>query len=442
MFGFNPDYPNGEVTFAPQFPTDWNHASIKLPDFSLSYRRSSNKLDYNFAITKVAKMKIRIPVSCSNIDEVQVNGKSTTWTIEPNAGYGMLCLTVPAENKADVKIRLHDALKPLPIVKKECVTGETVDFSYNGVNIDSVLDPQKAASAAEIKNGCAKIIIGNNSGSHSIFLHAKRGAVPLWIVGRLSIKDPIREKNEQARYYTDFPINTKWKTIDMESLKNADVRTIYKQKYLSPRPNTVSACLGDDGYSSWTFHHWNTGAPEIGLENISKLQDGENQIRVTSNVPLQWSAKSKNNILFTSLWDNYPDESTIPINDSGKAICFLVCGSTNVMQCSIANGALEVHYSDGSVTTLNLTPPVNYWNLSPIDPQTPLADQRSRTYYTAEIDKFCMPKTLPKTVELGKNCTAMVLNLRLDPQKKVDHVVLKTLSQEVVVGLMGITLMK
>lgn len=49
---------------------------------------------------------------------------------------------------------------------------------------------------------------------------------------------------------------------------------------------------------------------------------------------------------------------------------------------------------------------------------------------------------LPETVQLGENCRAMLLNLKLREEIVLESVTLETLSQEVVVGLMGITIMK
>ena len=39
LFGFSPDAMNGRVDIRPGFPSDWNHASISHPDFSLSFKR-------------------------------------------------------------------------------------------------------------------------------------------------------------------------------------------------------------------------------------------------------------------------------------------------------------------------------------------------------------------------------------------------------------------
>jgi len=46
-----------------------------------------------------------------------------------------------------------------------------------------------------------------------------------------------------------------------------------------------------------------------------------------------------------------------------------------------------------------------------------------------------------ETVHLGENCRAMLLNLKMRPGVELKSVSLETLSQEVVVGLMGITVM-
>ena len=130
------------------------------------------------------------------------------------------------------------------------------------------------------------------------------------------------------------------------------------------------------------------------------------------------------------------------VNKTGDAIYFLVSGSTNVMQCQIANAVIRLKYEDGKTDSLELIPPVNYWNLSLITAGATAAGQDSRSDYTSKTDRFCLPEKLPQRVQLGENCRAMLLNLRLREGVLLKSVTLETLSQEVVVGLMGITLMK
>ncbi len=60
--------------------------------------------------------------------------------------------------------------------------------------------------------------------------------------------------------------------------------------------------------------------------------------------------------------------------------------------------------------------------------------------YDYERDGFCLPETPPETVQLGNNCRAVLLSHALAPDHALTEVSLEALSQEVVVGIMGVTL--
>ena len=152
-------------------------------------------------------------------------------------------------------------------------------------------------------------------------------------------------------------------------------------------------------------------------------------------------AREANRQFHERLKDNYPNEITIPTGGAqGDAVAFLICGSTNIMQCHIENAVLEIWYGDGLKDEIRLVPPVNYRNLCPIDGHATAPGQASRSYYASETDRFCLPDELPQTVTLGQNCVAMLTTARLRENQPVEKVVLRCMSQEVVVGLMGISI--
>ena len=65
---------------------------------------------------------------------------------------------------------------------------------------------------------------------------------------------------------------------------------------------------------------------------------------------------------FTSQWKNFPNRLTFKLPKvQGSRLYLKMVGTTNPMQCRIANGVLRVHYKDGSVTELVLENPVNWW---------------------------------------------------------------------------------
>jgi hypothetical protein len=147
-------------------------------------------------------------------------------------------------------------------------------------------------------------------------------------------------------------------------------------------------------------------------------------------VPFVFSSGDKN-IAFTSQWENWPRQIEVPVKQSGDALWFLVCGSTNPMEVRIANARLDIIYTDGVTESLDIVPPFNFWSLSPMQ----------RADYDYKKDWFALPKKPPSQIQLGNNCRAIVLNQRLRPGKQVDQVRLLALSQQPVIGLMGVTVM-
>ena len=79
----------------------------------------------------------------------------------------------------------------------------------------------------------------------------------------------------------------------------------------------------------------------------------------------------------------------------------------------ISKPVIRLNYADSQTDSLELVPSVNYWNLSQIDSHTTAPGQFSRTYYNARTDWFCLANADPETVQLGENCRAMSLNLKM-----------------------------
>jgi hypothetical protein len=101
------------------------------------------------------------------------------------------------------------------------------------------------------------------------------------------------------------------------------------------------------------------------------------------------------------------------------------------MQTRIANAEISFRYADGQVERLELVPPLNFWSLCPWGD----AD------YNYASDAFCLPKQPPSMVQLGRNCRAIVLSWKLRPGIPLKDLTLETLSQDVVIGMMGVSLM-
>jgi hypothetical protein len=439
MFGFHPDFPNRKVILSPTLPTNWDHAKLDVPDYRMDFFRDSGQLNFNFKIRQPAMLEIYLPVRSGKIQSVTLNGNPVEWQWVPGYGEGIIQIKTLSMDKASVVIETGKTVTYHPPQELAVQTGD--DFRVE-VDADSVLDisdPQHVFKEWQIREKTIHAILNDNPGNHSFFVRVNEGDAPQWRVFHVHVRNMQREETEKEKYTSEIPPGIHWKKIRIDSLYNADLSKIYQQKYLSPRPNTVSARLGTDGYSAWTFPYWKIRPPEIKTDSVKYLLQTKNELKTKQGIPFYWNDKTRN-ITFTSLWDNFPSAVSFPVNDSGKVCYFLICGSTNVMQCQIANAFLKLTYASGDVDTLALIPPVNYWNLSSISGNGGGPGQTSSNDYLSPRDKFCMPEKLPETVGLGQNCRAMLLNLKMRPGLELKSVTLETVSQEVVVGLMGITI--
>ena len=68
------------------------------------------------------------------------------------------------------------------------------------------------------------------------------------------------------------------------------------------------------------------------------------------------------------------------------------------------------------------------------------SEQTTCNDYDYQNAGFCLPETPPDTIQLGQNCRAVALGFRLRPGVSLESVELECLSNEVVIGLMAVTL--
>lgn len=431
LFGYRPNYPAGFVKIVPQFPSDWNHAAIQTPDFAFNFEKTNNVIHYVISLAKASPLKVCLPVNGDRIISVTVNGRLATWNLSAGFGQCMVNLDVPETRTADVVVLAENISLPSSAILASGNSGDTITLGVRCGKIIKFHDPQNILDDAKILNGEISGILATNAGHHIVFGLTQNGETLKWQIFKLTVTNRQLDLAQAAKLVKNIPPDTRWDCLHISDSFNADVRTIYQQKYLSPRPNTCSLRLAGDGYSTWQMMlDPNNTPPVIDCDYVPKLLKRPGCIVSSQGVPFRWT-DSNTNIAFTSQWDNWPHQINVPIQKSGDAIWLLVCGTSNPMQVQIANAEVRLNYADGEVDQLELVPPFNFWTLCPMNGFD----------YNYERDAFCLPKVPPATVQLGNNCRAVVLNQRLRPDVALASVTLETLSPEVVIGLMGVTIM-
>jgi hypothetical protein len=430
LFGFDPDYPNGLARMNPAFPSWWPKASIRTPDFTFDYLQDGEVDDYRLTLAREAEVEFRLPVRAERVRRVTLNGAEAAWNAEAGFGCTWVRLRMPKARTAEVAIEISGRAPQGAAVTLAGEAGDEVHCLPPRGRIVRWQDFHAVIEDARMEGGAIRGRLAPRPGHHIVLAEVQVGGLPQRQIFKLQVTDPKGEARMAARTPREAPKDAGWTCLDLSPQYNGDVRTIFQQQYLSPRPKTCSVRLGVDGYSAWTFAFWGDKPPTIDLSRVEKLVNEQGAILTPQNVPFRRFAESRN-IAFTSLWDNWPRSVTVPVNRKAEAVWLLLCGSTFPMQTRIANAEVRFQYADGQMERLELVPPLNFWSLCPWGGKD----------YDYRLDAFCLPKQPPPTVQLGRNCRAMVLSWNLRPDAILKDLTLESLSQDVVTGLMGVSLM-
>ena len=236
----------------------------------------------------------------------------------------------------------------------------------------------------------------------------------------------------------------KYNKVVIDKLLNANVADIFKNEYRSPRPPYTTLQIPLQGVGEWCHPQMR---PEIN-DSVFRSLIVKDEMSIVG-VPFRTPAQGQN-IIYTSLWDNYPDSVAIPVNSTASKAWLLMAGSTNHMQCRIANGIVVAQYKDGTADTLQLVNPDNW---CPIEQDYYVDGKAFRTVeprpYRVSLGTGQVSRDLgnllgirgvePRLIPGG---AAQLLCLPLNPKKKVISLTLRTLSNDVVIGLMAVTLQR
>jgi hypothetical protein len=246
----------------------------------------------------------------------------------------------------------------------------------------------------------------------------------------------------------DIPADTKqaFETVSLTPLFNAKVTDIFNQEYISPRPQTPTLQLPKQGIGNWCYPNISVTIDDSGLREKAKTNQ---QILTPEGIPFKTPADAnEKNISFTSLWDNFPEMVAIPLQGKASHLYVMMAGTTNPMQSRFVNGQLVVNYTDGTSEILPLKNPENWW---PIEQDyysdgyafTTNAPKPPRVYLKSGIISRTFEdfKTIKGFSNYGiDGGAATILDLPLDKKKTLKNLTLKTIANDVVIGLMSATL--
>ncbi|MDP4277237.1 MAG: DUF4450 domain-containing protein [Bacteroidota bacterium] len=243
---------------------------------------------------------------------------------------------------------------------------------------------------------------------------------------------------------------TRYEPVDLSGLFNERLRNIYAYgKYLSPRWPYTTLQVPTQGMGQWT----NPKALSIiDDKGLSAKAGVEGRFVLPQGIPFATPGDTlSKNIILTTLWDNYPDEVTIPVSGNASSVYFMVAASTYYMQSHFVNGLFTVTYQDSTKDTLKLVLPDN---LLPLDQDifidgyafrcaTPRPYRiRLKTGTVSKNHAEALGLTMSNDPLIVDGGMATVLDMPLNKQKKLSSISLKTTANEVIIGLMAATLVR
>lgn len=380
LYGITPNALEGECIIRPGFPAAWDSASVHTPYLDYSFKRVNGK--EIFDIRQNFKQPLKI-------------------VIRQNMGEGKYLDTAFSTEKVQ-----HIEL---PVIKPKEET-RTLDGKYSLAESIAEQSEDAWSSAKGVGNDFTEV------------------------------------KPKECR------------KVNMDKAFNANVSDIFKNQYLSPRSPYTTLCVPTQGIGDWCSTKKTANIDDTKFRSL--IWDGVFMAKIDGNLPFR-SPKEGKNIAYTSLWDNYPDSISVMLKGKASHAYLLLAGSTNPMQYAIENAVVRVEYADGTSDELMLLPPVNW---CPIEqdflenatafPQPQLRPYRiglasgkvSRHLFRdlhleANRNMADVPGFKKAVAEIDGGA-AILLDMPLEGKKKLRRLTLRTLSNEVVVGLMGITLQK
>jgi len=290
LFGVRPDALGGELKICPGFPAVWTNASIRHPDFDFSFKRAGLTETYSIesGFLKPMALRLQIPELRDDVATVTINGQAAKWCrVEGLAGLPRIEIQAGAAARWKVVV------------------------DWKGKMTRPLASTLRSSPATEDGPPLSPAVSGGEGGRRP-----GEGAAFDWNV--------------------KLPTGVKLETVDLTSVFDDRVTQIFRNEYRSPRSPFCSLALPKQGIGGWADNKTEFDVDDSGLRAVAAEHGGK--LVLPNGVPFQTPTNTDaKNVAFTSQWDNYPREISVPLSGKSSHACLLMAGSTDPMQSQFDN---------------------------------------------------------------------------------------------------------
>lgn len=405
LFGIKINTLDECVTIAPNFPDDWEHASLTLKDISLYYNRKGVQEIFDIYCDRTDKKYVKLPMKSSHIDMVLLDGEPVSYEIisAPNNSF----MKIEVDKTGHFQLRVFHGTGVVPSLKyyEGTLAGNEVVFEVREGAIFEYIDITETLENITIIGNKLYAKAKNIAGWHTLFVRVKADEYDAWLAADYEILE--KEVPEIPSSVETF------EPVDITKFFNCNMTEVHEQKYFSPRPEGYSIGAFPNGRYAWDWNH--RGHNQVYIDDTT-LREANGLIHTNSGIPFMTPAENEN-LACVSLWDNFPNEMSIPISGKAKEVAVLFVATTNSMQTQVENARITVTYADGDTTSVKLIYPFNV-----DDWLTPALQQKNETFYFNDYNH------------------AIVQRLCLDPTKELASVTVEAIANEVIMGVVGVSI--
>jgi hypothetical protein len=212
-------------------------------------------------------------------------------------------------------------------------------------------------------------------------------------------------------------------TLDLSRFRNQRLEDLHRNEY-GPRIKPFYwagreglRTVQPNGRSFWEKHS------KHGVRtDTSVLTAAAGRFLTDNGIPFDIPATGPDSV-FTTRYKNFPDRIEIPIGKRGRKVCVLVAASLTIAQSRMENARITVTLGDGTQRVLALRNPetLDDW----------LGSGKGNPYVLSG-----------RPQALGNGTHAVLQEIDLGEEQTIESLSLETLTEETLVGLLGITVLQ
>lgn len=407
LFGIRIDSLDGALNIAPGFPSEWEEASLAIKDLTLSYNRRGNREVFNISTDRTEEKIIRIPMRAADVEAVLLDGEPVPYGISPAPNSSFI--TVKTDKVGRFQLRVMHGKEPVPTAAfpKSVICGGRISFEVKGGEIIEALDISETLEDIKVVGNKVYATARDIPGDHTFFIRVIYGEYDSWLAADYDI---ISEDAPEEKITEDSFV-----TLDISKHFNCNMTDLHNKAYVHPRPASdhYSMSMYQNGRYS---HNWNQKGRDVVYVDDSLLRECGGEVVTPSGIPFITPAENEN-LACVSIYDVFPTEITFSLDGKGRELALLFVASTCCLHSYVENARITVTYADGSEESTKLVYPLNIddWLTSALTTEAEI-------FYFSNFNH------------------ASALRIRLNPEKELVSVKIEAIANELVLGVVGITI--